>query len=496
MSLDIWQKKIQDKRKNTPFRDFLLEVASWWSINLYRNNNNISFLPLTQRSGKVVWLYQYYREYDNLLDGIWNNSDFFSDFASLFINHAKPAIFHVGSNENADYCNTCFGTKNAYLSFVSWFNTENIFYSTQTWENTSNVFNSSLVTNWSNNIYSSRVVQNSFNIFYSQYIYNSSDMWFCSSCIGCHYCINCDGLENMSYCINNIQYNEEEFNDLKTTYTRDIFSSLHTTTFARKWQNFSCTDVIGYGLYKCHNSINLYNSMNYNDSRNVVFSDGLTWVKSYYDCIDTGTNSNDFYAVCQWGEDSSHCYMCNFVSMWCFNIFYSIHMENCSFCLGCIGLKNKSYCILNKQYTKEERHAKVDEIFNQMDKEGILGDFFPATMNPFYFNDTAAYLIDPSFTKEEVTTLWYLWRDEPIKVDIPVDAEVVTVNALTDFESLDVDGSWHIDPNILNKIIVDEEGNYYKIVKMEYDFLIKHGLPLPRKHRLDRMKENFNISLW
>jgi len=24
-------------------------------------------------------------------------------------------------------------------------------------------------------------------------------------------------------------------------------------------------------------------------------------------------------------------------------------------------------------------------------------------MNPFYFNDTAAYLINPSFTKEEVT---------------------------------------------------------------------------------------------
>jgi hypothetical protein len=54
-----------------------------------------------------------------------------------------------------------------------------------------------------------------------------------------------------------------------------------------------------------------------------------------------------------------------------------------------------------------------------------LGEFFPATMNPFYFNDTAAYLIDPSFTKEEVTAKGYLWRDEPIKVDIPADAEVV-----------------------------------------------------------------------
>jgi hypothetical protein len=37
-----------------------------------------------------------------------------------------------------------------------------------------------------------------------------------------------------------------------------------------------------------------------------------------------------------------------------------------------------------------------------MNEDGVLGDFFPATMNPFYFNDTAAYLIDPSFTKEEV----------------------------------------------------------------------------------------------
>ena len=40
-------------------------------------------------------------------------------------------------------------------------------------------------------------------------------------------------------------------------------------------------------------------------------------------------------------------------------------------------------------------------------------------MNPFYFNDTAAYLIDDSFTKEEVEAEGYLWRDEPIKVDIP-----------------------------------------------------------------------------
>lgn len=94
-------------------------------------------------------------------------------------------------------------------------------------------------------------------------------------------------------------------------------------------------------------------------------------------------------------------------------------MEGCSFCLGCIGLKNKSFCILNKQYTKEERFEKANEIFAKMEADGTLGQFFPTSMNPFYFNDTAAYLIDPSFTKEEVEAAGYLRRDEPIKVDIP-----------------------------------------------------------------------------
>ena len=55
-------------------------------------------------------------------------------------------------------------------------------------------------------------------------------------------------------------------------------------------------------------------------------------------------------------------------------------------------------------------------------------------MNPFYFNDTAAYLIDPSFTKEEVIAKGYLWRDEPIKVDIPEGADVVKTSELGEYE--------------------------------------------------------------
>ena len=66
-------------------------------------------------------------------------------------------------------------------------------------------------------------------------------------------------------------------------------------------------------------------------------------------------------------------------------------------------------------------------------------------MNPFYFNDTAAYLLDSSFTKEEVTNLGYLWRDEAIKVDIPEGAIVVKSEELGVFES------WVDPPNPLAK---------------------------------------------
>jgi hypothetical protein len=55
-------------------------------------------------------------------------------------------------------------------------------------------------------------------------------------------------------------------------------------------------------------------------------------------------------------------------------------------------------------------------------------------MNPFYFNDTAAYLIDESFTKEEVTKAGYLRRDDEIKVDVAANAEVIEIEDLNQYQ--------------------------------------------------------------
>jgi hypothetical protein len=77
-------------------------------------------------------------------------------------------------------------------------------------------------------------------------------------------------------------------------------------------------------------------------------------------------------------------------------------------------------------------------------------------MNPFYFNDTAACLLDQTFTKNEVAKDGYLRRDDEIKVDIPDWMEVVSPSDLGEYESIE-GGEWKIDQNILKKVIKDEK---------------------------------------
>jgi hypothetical protein len=65
---------------------------------------------------------------------------------------------------------------------------------------------------------------------------------------------------------------------------------------------------------------------------------------------------------------------------------------------------------------------------------------------------------------------------------------------LNNYEWFDSEGKRTINKDILKKVIVDESGNMWRVVNMEYEFLVKYGLPLPRKHWLERMKENFRIG--
>jgi len=54
------------------------------------------------------------------------------------------------------------------------------------------------------------------------------------------------------------------------------------------------------------------------------------------------------------------------------NMFYSYSCQNCQDCFACIGLRNKKYCIFNKQYSREEHEKFVPQIIEKIMETGIL----------------------------------------------------------------------------------------------------------------------------
>jgi hypothetical protein len=102
------------------------------------------------------------------------------------------------------------------------------------------------------------------------------------------------------------------------------------------------------------------------------------------------------------------------------NVEYSENLYNCSDCFGCVKLKHKKYCILNKQYAKEEYEKLVPEIKKHMDKMPFIdnrrrihkyGDYYPVEHAIFAFNESWAHQWFP-LNKQEAIEKGYYWRDQ------------------------------------------------------------------------------------
>ena len=160
------------------------------------------------------------------------------------------------------------------------------------------------------------------------------------------------------------------------------------------------------------------------------------------------------------------------------DIEYCTKCTSSSDLFGCVSLKKKSYCIFNKQYSKEDYFALREKIIQHMnempytDKQGRIyryGEFFPPEFSPFAYNETLAHDFFP-LTKEAAEVKGYLWRDpEMHEYQTTIDA-----NDLPDHIR-------DISDSILKEIIKCAScGKAYRVIQMELDFLRKMSLPLPR----------------
>jgi hypothetical protein len=70
--------------------------------------------------------------------------------------------------------------------------------------------------------------------------------------------------------------------------------------------------------------------------------------------------------------------------------FYSEFLMNSNHMLGCINTQNADHCILNTQYTRDERENLAGDILQKLSDEKKRGEFFDTTLSPFPYNDTVA----------------------------------------------------------------------------------------------------------
>ena len=213
------------------------------------------------------------------------------------------------------------------------------------------------------------------------------------------------------------------------------------------------------------------------------FLNYLTPTKDCYDYCFYGENAIEVYETIKSGTNLNHVLFSN----GCFPEGRSL--EYCHYCVGsnnlfgCIGLRNKEYCIFNKQYTKEEYFKLREEIIKQMneipytDNRGNVykyGEFFPVEFSPFAYNESIIQEVFP-VSKEEAISSGYRWRERKERnytvtitnVDIPKNIQEVDTNTIT----TDIIECAHSS---------DTCTDAFRLTQEEVAFYKQMNLPLPR----------------
>ncbi len=314
----------------------------------------------------------------------------------------------------------------------------------------------------------------------------SRNLWFCRDCLGCNDCFGCANLRKSSYCIFNKQYTKEEYEEeIKKMKLNTASGILKAREKARA---FWFTQPVKYhqGL-KNLNSTGSYvtNCKNVNDSFLIKESENMRYCqhlqvpgnKDCYDAFVWGEHMELHYETCLSGEHSYNMKFC--CNCWpaCRNNEYCIHLFSSSDCFGCVGLKKKQYCILNKQYTKEEYEKLVPKIKKHMDEmpyidtQGLVykyGEFFPIEFSPLGYNNTVAIQHFP-MTKKEAENKGYNW------IEVERGEYAITKKALELPNSIQ-----DVSDQVLKDVI--ECGSCrkaYRVMENELVFLRNEKLPLP-----------------
>jgi len=465
---------------------------------MWRNERKL-FRRKDARTGEdLLSLYPAESEWPVYRDNDWFNLDLWDSlsygrdydfskpfFVQLFDLCKQVPKYHADAINmvNSEYSGNAEDLKNCYLVFNAAYD-EDCGYGNG-FTSCKNCYDGSYLTK-SERCYGSFWINNCYETHFSSCCDDCVSVWFSRDCRGCNNCIGCVNLRTKNYCIFNEQYTKEEYQAKLKEFNLSSWKNLVEINKKAKefWLKFPNKYIQGIqntnvsGAYIA-NSKNVKEGYLIRGAENIAYIQygQYTPLSDSMDVTVTG-QTELIYESTTSGWRGSRMKFC------CESWPSSHDLEYCLFCVngsadlfGCVSVAKRQYCILNKQYTKEEYEEIVPKIKKHMDEMPYIdrkgrvykyGEFFPPEFSPFAYQQT---ILSEHFTmtKEQVEAFGARWQD-------PNPTEYQTTKDAKDIP----DDINDVSPEITKEIIKCEKcGRAYKIINAELQFLKQMKIPVP-----------------
>lgn len=420
---------------------------------------------------------------------------FFEQYRELMLATPQPALVtDYLPNINSEYINLAGASKNCYLIFDTG-DCEGCIYGHGLYRDIECVdcdytYDSSYCYDcvYCHNCYEVQHAVMCRNTNTSQYVFNLRS---CSNCFLCH------DLEQKEYYILNRPYTKEnyfaEVAKLKATipdlWNHFLVNVVGDTSVPRKYYvGNSIEQATGNYIYNVKNCQEVFYGSQLEDC---AYSRSLEDARDCYDCDMWGWNAELNYECQETGSGAHRLAFCSFCWDNVQDLYYSQFCRWSKYLFGCFGLRRREYCILNKQYSKQEYEALLPRIIAHMTSTGEWGEFFPMAISHFGYNETAAQEYFP-LEKSQALALGAQWCD--YQSPIPQTQNVLAAASLAKTIA-------EVEDSILQTVITAEgTDKVFRITKQELAFYRKYNIPLPHhtpdeRHQY-RMQFRLPEKLW
>lgn len=410
------------------------------------------------------------------------NMPFFEQLNDLIHEVPRHALYNKNT-ENCEFANYVEGIKNCYMTMVTYYGSEDCHYCYRTYRSRNNMeLNFALKCE---NCYECVFIENCFACKYSLRLKNCRDCNFCMDLDSCTDCLFCNNLKHKHYCIENRQFTKEEYEQELRKYNfgsleeikemKKKFELIKSNAIVEFSNQTNCENCIGDDLVNCKNAKYVFHGLEVLDCKfvfaeqvsNVYDSRGGSFEWSY-ECNNIGWGHHDLF--------SSGILNCS-------NMIYCDNCHNSHDCFGCVGLKHKEYCILNKQYSKEQYEVLVGKIIEHMQKTEEWGEFFPPHLSPFGYNETVAYNFFPK-NHDEVINAGMKWQEKVNNIN-STNEPYQPRDDINEYK-----GDEELRQQLLSGILeCAKTKRPFKIMPQELAYYLENNIPIPNTHYDERYRE-------